>query len=436
MLNSKKEFARYSFLSVLGQLGISCYILADTFFISKGLGTNGLAALNLAIPVYNFIYGTGLMLGLGGATKFVVFKSRNEEVKVHQSYTTAVIVSLIFSLIFMISGLFFSSELAILMGADENVFEMTEVYLRWMLSFAPAYILNAVLQCFVRNDGAPRLSMIAMLVGSFSNIILDYIFIFPMNLGMFGAVLATCLAPIISMAVMLPHWIKRNNTFKFVIFKTDFRLIKEELSLGFPSLVAQFSTGIVIIVFNILILNLEGNVGVAAYGVIANISLVVLAIYTGLAQGVQPLISRSYGVNDNIMTVNYLKYANITSIILSIIMYIGIFIWADPITSIFNSENEQMLQSIAITGLIVYFTSNVFVGFNLNISTFFTSIETPMPAHVLSLLRGFFVIIPMAFILSYAFKMLGIWLAYPITEALVAILGIILYYKHKKMRGI
>ena len=160
-----RDFFRYTMLSVLGTLGVSCYILADTFFVSKGLGADGLTALNLAIPVYSFIHGTGLMLGMGGATKFSVCKSQKKREEADHIYTNTIYLAILFSAVFFLLGFLFSKPLAILLGADKDVLEMTDTYLRWMLLFSPAFILNNVLLCFVRNDGRPQLSMAAMLVG-------------------------------------------------------------------------------------------------------------------------------------------------------------------------------------------------------------------------------------------------------------------------------
>ena len=204
-----REFSCYIFLSVLGMLGVSCYILADTFFVSKGLGTNGLAALNIAIPVYNFIHGTGLMLGMGGATKFSVYKSQNRIREIDQIYTNTVYAAIAFAAVFFLTGIFFSEHLAVLLGADSYTMEMTETYLKWLLLFGPAFLFNDVLLCFLRNDNQPQLTMKAQLIGSFSNIVLDYIFIFPMQMGMFGAIFATGLSPVISILIMLPHCLKK-----------------------------------------------------------------------------------------------------------------------------------------------------------------------------------------------------------------------------------
>ena len=424
-----QEFSCYTFLSVLGTLGVSCYILADTFFVSKGLGTSGLAALNLAIPVYNFIHGTGLMLGMGGATRFSVCKSQNRKEDVNRIYTNTIYLAVLFSAVFTLPGILCSDCLALLLGADLSVLEMTNTYLRWLLLFSPAFILNDVLLCFVRNDESPQLAMIAMLIGSFSNIILDYIFIFPMKMGIFGAIFATGLSPIISIVMMSPHWWKRRNTFHLIKTGLHAEVVKSDLSLGFPSLIAQVSSGIVMISFNTIILDLEGNTGVAAYGIIANISLVIVAVYTGIAQGVQPLISRSYGIGNRKRAQTMLRYAIITMLILSSALYLLIITFPQQIVAVFNNEKNMELQAIAVTGLKLYFMSASFVGYNIILATFFTSLEKGLPAHILSVLRGFVLIIPLAFALSFLWGMVGVWLTYPITEFLVALLGFVIYKK-------
>ena len=424
-----KEFARYITLSILGQLGISCYIIADTFFISKGLGANGLTALNLAIPIYNFIFGCGLMLGVGGATKFSILKGMKHTKETDVIYSNTVILTVIFSVVFVLTGLFGAGKLAVLLGADKVTYEMTTTYLRWILIFAPAFMLNEVLHCFVRNDDAPNLVMFATLAGSFANIVFDYIFIFPMNMGILGAVLATGSAPIFSILIMLPHWLKKKNTFHFVKTGILWKNVSQITSLGFPSLLAQLSGGIVMIIFNTLILKLEGNVGVAAYGVVANISIVVTALYTGLAQGMQPLLSIYYGQNHPLQIRKIMCYGQIVMLVLSAAMYGGLFVFAPQVTAVFNSEGNEVLQKIAEVGLKLYFISNIFLGFNTVVATFFTSVEEALPAHILSLLRGFVLIIPLAFVMSAFWEMNGIWLCFPVTEAVTAMLGFFIYFK-------
>ena len=290
-----KEFIQYVSLNILGMLGLSCYILADTFFVSNGLGANGLTALNLAIPIYSFIHGSGLMLGMGGATKYSIFRGQKEYQNANKIFTNVICLTAVLAVLYTLTGVFLSEQLTSVLRANSEVFDMTKTYLQVILLFAPAFMMNDVLICFVRNDGSPKLSMTAMLIGSLSNIALDYIFIFPLQMGILGAVLATGLAPIISMCILTKHWITKQNNFHLIKLNFSPALSINAISLGIPSFITEVASGIVIIVFNFIILRLQGNIGIAAYGIVANLSLVVTSIYTGIAPCTQPNSTRAYG---------------------------------------------------------------------------------------------------------------------------------------------
>lgn len=429
-----KDFIKYSFLNVLGMIGLSCYILADTFFISKGLGANGLTALNLALPVYSFIHGSGLMIGIGGGTKYSILKYQNKKNARNQVFTNAVVFTLLLAAVFFTAGIFCSGLIVKLLGADDAVFQMCNTYLQVILLFSPMFMLNNLLLCFIRNDGAPELTMAAMTGGSFSNIILDYIFIFPLNMGIFGAVLATGLAPVISMLILSSYFFKKKNHFHLCRRGISGSLLCSILSGGLPSLIAEASSGIVILVFNTILLRLEGNVGVAAYGVIANLSLVTMSIYTGIAQGIQPILCSNYGKGNLVNVRAILRYAMLTLLILSAALYLGIFFSAEQIAGIFNSEHNPVLQSIAATGLKYYFTACLFAGFNIILSVYFTSTEQIFPAQIISLLRGFLIILPMTFFLAAIGGVTGVWFSFPATELLVCIIGIFFLGWHGKNR--
>ncbi|MBM6852677.1 MATE family efflux transporter [Mediterraneibacter glycyrrhizinilyticus] len=427
-----REFLKYSSLNVLGMIALSCYILADTFFVSKALGANGLTALNLAIPVYNFINGSGLMIGMGGGTKYAIFKSQGRMKEASHAFTNAAVLTALIAACFFLLGLFASAPIARMLGADDTVFEMSRTYLQVLLLFAPMFMTNNLLLSFIRNDGAPQLSMAAMITGSMSNIVLDYVFMFPLGMGIFGAVLATGLAPVISILVQSSYLLTKKNQFHLVRCRLSARLSLGIFSSGLPSLITEVSSGIVIIIFNRIILGLEGNTGVAAYGVIANLSLVVIAVYTGISQGIQPILSSNYGkgIRENVQAI--LRYAVTTVVILSAGIYLCMFFGAEPITAIFNSEKNQILQEIAEAGLRIYFTGCVFAGLNIILSVYFTSTERPLPAQIISVMRGFIVIIPMSFLLSAVAGLPGVWASFPATEFLVSLVGVGLYAVMRK----
>ena len=422
------EFARYASLSVLGMAAVSCYILADTFFVARGLGATGLAALNLAIPVYNVIHGAGLLLGMGGATRFAILRSQGAARRADSVFTHTLAMAAAAAAVFAALGAFAAPALAALLGADGATAAMTATYLRVLLLFSPAFLLNDVLVCFVRNDGAPQLAMAATVSGSLANVVMDYIFIFPCGLGIFGAVLATGFSPVIGVLVQAPHWLGSRRGFHLARVRPRLRTAGQVLALGVPSFLDQFSGAVVMITFNTLILGLAGNTGVAAYGVVANLSLVVLSVYTGIAQGAQPLVSRAWGRRQRAL----LRYALAAALAFSAVLYAVVFFGAGPIAAIFNSERDPALQAIAVQGLRLYFLAAPFAGANIILAVYFASVEQAVPAQAVSLLRGLVVIVPLAVALAAAFGMPGVWLAFPVCETLVAAVAFLLLRRMRK----
>ena len=426
----------YVMLNVAGMIGLSCYILADTFFVSAGVGTSGLAALNLAIPVYSFVYGTGLMLGVGGAAGYSVMLGRGDRSKADMMFTSTAFAGILMAVIYMAAGLAFSEEIALILGADEQVFNMTETYLKVVLLFSPAFILNNIIICFVRNDGNPGLSMKAMILGSLSNIILDYILIFPFKMGILGAVLATGIAPVISLMVLSRHF-RRRETFRPVKHGIKMHMTAKAAALGLPSFIAEVASGVVMIVFNLLILSLKGNVGVAAYGIIANISLVAIAICNGVAQGMQPLTSRALGEGRLDEAEKLFGSALKICLVITILIYACIFVFNDQITSVFNTQGNAQLAQITGSGMRIYFTMLPFAGINIITAMFFSSVEKPIFAQLISMTRGFIIVIPAAYIMTGLLKLVGIWMTLTVTEAAVCLMGLFFYrrFLHKPEAG-
>ena len=428
-----REYTRYVTLQVLGMLGLSVYILADTFFIARWLGAGGLAALNIALPIFSIINGLALMLGMGGGARFMLRKSCGEYGEACQVFTRTVRIAAGFAGLIMLLGLVRAREIASFLGADAEIIGMTTVYLRTVMLCAPLFTANHVLLSFLRNDGAPKLAMTAMLTGSFANIILDWLMIYVLRWGMFGAAFATCLSPVISIGVTLPHLLQGKNTFH--LYRTEFssRQCSFIMTTGGSALIAELSNGVVIFVFNMLMQRFAGNCGVAAYGIIANIALVVVSVFTGVSQGMQPLVSRSHGKGKTASARRILWFGIGTVAVLFVLLYAGIVLLADPITSVFNSENDPVLQELAVRGMRLYFIGALGAGLNIVTAVYLSCREHVVPANVLSLLRGLFVIVPAAVVLAVVFHVTGVWLAFPVTEGLCAVgsVACILYFRQK-----
>lgn len=422
-------FLKYVSANVLGMIGYSCYILADTFFIARGIGADALAALNLVLPAYSLMNGTGLMIGMGAASRYTISSTKPEGTLHRTIFTQALYLAAFAAVIFSSGGIFLPDRIAAVLGANADTIGYATDYIRILLIFSPLFLGNNLLLSFVRNDGAPRLSMTGMIVGSLTNIVLDYVFIYPLGMGMAGAALATATAPVISMLIMSVHFIKKRNHFRPV--RTRLSLVRwgDICTLGVSSLVTELSSGVVIIVFNYLILGLNGNTGVAAYGILANIALVLVSIYTGIGQGVQPIVSRYAGKDGEEQRRSLRRYALITSLSFALLSYLLIAVFAVPLAELFNREHDPILTDIASNGMRIYFVSLFFSGINIVAAAFLSSADRPKQAFVISILRGFVLIIPVAWILSVLFGLTGIWMAVPVTEAIVCALALIFLFR-------
>ena len=396
------------------------------------MGSEGLTALNLSLPVFNFINGFGLMLGIGGGSKFSMLYCRTERKEPAAIYTSAFAAILAIGLLFEILGIFFSKQVTHLLGADASIFHMSQSYIKTILLFSPAFLMNNLMACFMRNDSAPRLAMLGMLSGSLVNVILDYVFIFRFDMGMRGAALATCISPFISMGVMSIHFITGWNAFSLRLMVPSLSTIKEIVSLGLHSFFSEVSGGIVIMIFNFVIYRISGNTGIAAYGVIANIAIIFTAIYAGIASGIQPLMCRYHGRSDTSAIRYVLRLALRTAVIFSVFAYTAIFFGTSYIVGVFNSNGSSMLKSIAETGLREYFLFMPFMGANTILSVYFTSKEMPKQAQLISLMRGTILIIPLAFIAYVLRSMTGVWLTVPIAEIITTLVGMSILLIHNR----
>ena len=411
-----RSFGRYASLNVLGMLGLSCYILVDTFFVSCGMGANGLAALNIAIPAYNLLNGLGLMIGVGGATRYTVSCAQCDNISADRAFTHAVGLGLAVGLLFMLIGLAGAAPVSRLLGADADTFPLTSVYLRTLLSFAPFFVMNNVLLAFVRNDGAPGRAMCGMIVGSLSNVVLDYVFIFPCDWGMFGAAFATGLSPIISLLILSGHLRSPVRGFHLCRVRPQGRLLASICASGISSFVGELSSAVVLFLFNFVLLRISGNTGVAAYGIVANLALVAIAIFQGLSTGMQPLVSHSSGLNDHGALRRFYRYGITSSLAIATLLYVLVFVFAAPITAVFNSENNAVLAGYAVTGLRIYFCGFWFAGCNIVSSIFFRASGRSAQGFLLSMLRGVIAIVPFLFLMTAWFGITGVWVAFPATE--------------------
>ena len=314
--------------------------------------------------------------------------------------------------------------LARLLGAEGAILPMCSVYLRTVLLFAPCFLLNHILTAFVRNDGNPKLAMAAMLLGSLSNIVLDYVFLYPMDMGIFGAALATGIAPVVGLCVSSLHILTRRSRFRLRPFRPALRPLADLAGLGSAAFLNECSSGLVLAVFNLLTLRLAGTLGVAAYGIVANLALMALALFIGINQGVQPLVSLAHGRGDAAGVRTLCRMALGLALCAGMCMAALAFFAAGPLVSLFNRDGDPALQQMAEQGLRLYFLGFPFAGLNLVTASFLGAAEHPGRSLRLSLLRGFVAIVAAALLLAALLGLTGVWLAFPAAEGAVLLVSL------------
>ncbi|MDD6558632.1 MAG: MATE family efflux transporter [Faecalibacterium prausnitzii] len=424
-MNLTKQFFKYVSQNIFGLLGTSCYILADTYFIAQAAGTDGVTLLNLCLPIYNLIFAFGSMIGLGAATRYAILRAQGD-VRAQRYFSNAIFSVCILAVPFMLVGIFRPDGLLRLMGGDADIVALGMNYARIFLMFTPFFMCNYVVASFVRNDGDPSLAMVATLSGSLFNVVFDYIFIFPMGLGLPGAALATAISPILSIAVCSAHFIKKSNTITFVRKAPSVRLLAQSCQLGISGFVGELSSGVTTTVFNLLLLRLAGNVAVAAYGVVANFALVATAIFNGVAQGAQPLVSQCYGKNEMAGARKLLLLGCGTALGLAALLYGVVFGYTDALTALFNSENSVLMAVFAHSGMRIYFVGYFFAGCNIVAAGYLGAVNRPAEASITSLCRGMVAIVVCSLVLSALFGMNGVWAAFPVSEAITLALTVFL----------
>ena len=427
----KKQLLRYIVPNIFAMLGISFYVLADTFFISLYEGADGITALNLVLPVYGVIYAIGAMIGIGSATRYSLTKPIDKK-QSEYFFPNAVIWSVIFSLIFVLAGVFFSENILEIMGADSSIKRIGTPYLRTVLTFTPFFMLNYSFTAFVRNDGSPNTAMAATISSSLFNVLFDYILMFPLGMGMTGAALATGISPIVSIAICLSHFFSKNNSVKFKFVVPSFSKLINACILGVTAFVGEISGAVTTLVFNFIILGIAGNTGVAAYGVIANTALVGTAVFNGVSQGLQPPVSEAQAKGREKDKKKIYLYSLLLSLFISAAIITLVMLYADVITDIFNSDNSESMFNYSVSGLKLYFLGFLPASVNIITAGFFSAAGMGRESSVLSLSRGIFAITFFAFILSEVLGLTGVWLSFLASETVTLLLVIFIFFINRK----
>ena len=347
-------------------------------------------------------------------------------------FSNALIWDAIVSVIFIAAGLFFPGQVMRVMGADAVIEAIGIPYIRIVLCFTPFFMMNYAFTAFVRNDNAPHIAMAATLLSSLFNIVFDYVFMFPLGMGMTGAALATAVSPIVSILICMVHYLSPKSNVSFHFMVPSVKMLISSCSLGVVAFVGEIASAVTTMVFNFVLLGLDGNTAVASYGVIANTALVGTAIFNGVSQGLQPLASEAHARGEEHEKHQILVKSIVTGIALAIVLIAGVCFFASDITSAFNSEHSAQLAAYAIPGIRIYFIGFFAAGINIICAGFLSATDHAKESSIVAISRGIIAIIIFALVLPTFLGITGVWLAFPAAEAVTLLLAIVMIKKISK----
>lgn len=266
----KSLFFRYLIPSIMGTMVTSIYVLADTIIIGKGLGSVAMAALNIALPIYNIYFGLGLLFGVGGSVLMSIYRGRGEKEKADAYFTSAFLMNTVVWLLLLAASIFFMEDLAWLLGGTEETMPYIMDYIPYIIGGMGAFFFSSFLQTFVRNDGAPNLAMNAVIIGGVTNIILDYVFVFRMNLGLTGAALATVIAQGVVAAFNLSYLFRNyRNVFTWDGLKISFSRLKAMVRIGISPFGQTLIPSVIIVFTNWQCIRYGGDDALAVFSLLS-----------------------------------------------------------------------------------------------------------------------------------------------------------------------
>lgn len=433
-----KKFTFWSLLkfttpTIIMMVFMSLYTMVDGIFVSRFVGTNALSAVNIVYPALNIVIAIGIMLATGGSAVIARKMGENKPDEAKENFTLIVAVGIIAGLFILIVGITFIKPIITMLGANEAIFQYCLEYGVILLLFTPFAILQMLFQYFFVTAGKPNVGLIVTLIGGAANIVLDYIFIVPMQMGIAGAAIATGIGfSIPAIFGLIYFYIHKKGAIHFVKPKLDWRALLDSCTNGSSEMITNLSVAITTFLFNIMMMKYVGADGVAAMTIVLYSQYLLTAVYLGYSSGIAPVISYNYG-NEN---VSQLKKLFKTSMIFlaasSILIYILSRLLSTGIVAVFAKEGSEV-YNIAKNGFTIFAFSYLFIGVNIFASALFTALSNGKVSAIISFMRTFVFIIGAILILPQQFGIDGIWLAVPVAEVLAVVISLLYIVKLRKV---
>lgn len=405
----------------VGILVMSLNVVVDTIFVGNWIGSIAIAAINVVLPVSFFIAALGMAIGIGGSSMISRALGSNNRARALKTFGNQITLTLLLTIAMVFFGLYFINDLIPAFGGKGDIFEPAKIYYRIVLYGVPLLALSMMGNNVIRAEGKPKFAMIAMIIPSIGNLLLDYVFIYIYDMGMAGAAWATTISYSLSFSYVLYFFLSNKSELKinWSHFGLDIPILKEISALGFVTLARQAVVSVTYLLMNNILFNLGGEASVAAYGIIGRMLMFALFPVLGVTQGFLPIAGYNYGAHKYKRVRESINKAILYAGGLGILIFILIMSFPEAITSVFTNDPDILSETPHYMRWV--FAATPIVAIQLIGSAYFQAIGKAVPALLLTLTRQGFFFIPLIFILPYFFGELGVWISFPLADVLSTI---------------
>ena len=409
---------KFTLPSIIMMIFMSIYGVIDGLFVSNIVGSNALSSINIIYPVFMIIGAFGFMLGTGGSAEVARTLGEGQKEKANQYFSMLIYCIIVIGIVLGILGILFMRPIARLMGASDLLIEDCVVYGTIMVAGVAAFMLQTSFQSFFIVAEKPHLGLIFSMASGVINIILDFLFVYVLRMGIAGAAIATVCGYMAGGVVPLLFFLRPNSS-KLRLGKTRIypKTLLNSCTNGSSEMMSNISQSIVTILYNLQLMRLAGEDGVAAITVIMYVNFIFVAIFIGFSIGTAPVISFHYGADNKQELKNvYQKSIQIIGIMSLAMTALGTLL-AGPAALIFVGKNPE-ITSMTTHGLRVFALSFLFSGLNIFGSSYFTALCNGKISALISFLRTLVLQCLMLLVLPALFQLEGVWAAVVVAEVM------------------
>ena len=426
-------FRKYFIPTLFGMLSTSAVTAIDGIYVGHGIGSDGIAAINICIPLLMLFTGVGLMVGAGSSVVASIQLSRGKPKAARINVTQAILFVTLVALIPSVLMMAYPSATARLLGASDHLAPMVREYLLWFIPSLLFQMWCSVCLFIIRLDGAPRLAMMCNVAAALISVLLGWLFIFPFGWGLMGAAFAATIGLFAGGVIGLVYLFRFARKLRFYPIKWSVKSLRLSLRnvgyqcrIGSSALLTEATLATLMFVGNQVLMKYLGDNGVGAFGIVCYYIPFVFMVGNAIAQSAQPIISYNFGLGYRSRVAATERIALLTSVVSGVIIMTAFCVFPHILVGLFLSPDNPAAR-IAIAGYPYFSASFIFFIFNLTVIGYYQSVERVRPATVLALFRGFIFLIPSFIFLPKAMGTNGIWLALCLSEMLTTVVIIIMY---------